>query len=130
MLDLSALGCCLSFLGVWLGVSLNRAYKKKYDEPATLFLPSLLQCVAIIGMLFNLPGDNAELSSELILAIVGVLVSHALGLWMCAKHAAGQGAERSYMIRALIAQLILPMSSTILLLMILGTIVFGILWEH
>ena len=120
MLDLSALGCCLSFLGVWLGVSLNRAYKKKYDEPATLFLPSLLQCVAIIGMLFNLPGD----------AIVGVLVSHALGLWMCAKHAAGQGAERSYMIRALIAQLILPMSSTILLLMILGTIVFGILWEH
>ncbi|MBQ7568247.1 hypothetical protein IJT17_05515 [bacterium] len=123
ILALPVIGCCLPFLGRSLGKSLCRSYNERYAGDATVLLPSILQGFTIIAVLIIIPDEAATwLVPEPILSIIALLISHALGLWMCIKHAMEQGAERKYIAFASIAQMLLPLSNTILWIMAVGVI--------
>ena len=121
MIALSVIGCVVGFL-------LNRAYTKKYGEPAIQWKLFIVQVICIIGALSQLP--DGEVSFRFLFWAAVALLSFVAGLWLCRQHAKNQQAEPGDTAAAMAAQALLPLGVALVIMMIAGVFVFGFLWAH
>ena len=80
------------------------------------------------GALTQLPTD--EISFRFLFWIVVTLLSYGAGLWLCRQHAKRQQAEPGDNVVAMAAQAILPVGAAAVILLAVGMIAFGFLWDH
>ena len=118
----AAFVCCAS------GLVLNRMYAKKYGEAAVQWKLFALQAICIGGALTQFPGD--EVSFQFLFWLIASVVSCAAGLWLCRQHAKRQQAGPGDTIVAMAAQAILPVGAAVVILLAVGMIAFGFLWNH
>ncbi|MDO5296463.1 MAG: hypothetical protein Q4F00_07515 [bacterium] len=122
----------MAVLGCLLGFFLSKAYAKQYGETAVQWGPFVLQLIFTGAVLANLPGDEPgdELSYELVLCLAGWVTSYVFALWKCWKRTKAQNADCVYAAGALAVQILLPLAVSLAVMVLLGVIVFGWLWEH
>ena len=121
MIVLSVICCVVGFF-------LNRTYATKYGEAAVQWKLFVLQVIGIGGALTQLPTD--EISFRFLFWIVVTLLSYGAGLWLCWQHAKRQQAEPGDNVVAMAAQAILPVGAAAVILLAVGMIAFGFLWDH
>ena len=118
----------ISVIGCVLGFVLNATYAKKYGEQAIQWGPFILQLLVTGVALARFPEHGLAHRFLLWLAVLAAV--YAFGLWECRKHAAKQQAAPGDIMRAMIAQAVLPICAVPAVFMIAGMIVFGFLWAH
>ena len=121
MIILSVICCVVGFF-------LNRTYAKKYGEAAVQWKLFVLQVIGIGGALTQLPGN--EISFRFLFWITVTLLSYGAGLWQCRQHAKRQQAGPDDTVVAMAAQAILPVGAAAVILLAVGMIAFGSLWDH
>ena len=121
MIVLSVICCVVGFF-------LNRTYAKKYGEAAVQWKLFVLQVLGIGGALTQLPAD--EVPFRFLFWIMVTLLSYGAGLWQCRQHAKRQQAGPDDTVVAMAAQAILPVGAAAVILLAVGMIAFGFLWDH
>ena len=118
----------LSVVGCVLGFFLNRAYAKKYEEPAIQWGPCVLQILVTGVALARFPEHG--MSRRFLFWLVLLAAVYVFGLWECRKHAVKQQAAPGDIVSAMIAQTVLPLGAVPAAFMLVGMLVFGFLWAH
>ena len=88
------------------GFLLNAMYENKYATPAINWAMFAIQCVFLIFDFFTWP--NPDVTGWFVLWMICTVISFILALLVCRSQAVETGANNADIIKAMIAQMILP----------------------
>jgi Ca2+/Na+ antiporter len=108
----------LMIISVVLGLRLNWSFEKKYSSSAIQAGPCLLQCIAIGIVLWNWPVGDVQ--PWFWVGIVLVVLTYAFAFVFCKRNAVESGATDSDVIKAIVAQFLLPVGVVVLIFVIIG----------
>jgi hypothetical protein len=103
-----------------LGIYLNKSFQEEFLVPAVQTVPCILQCVAMGFMLINFPDGNV--TGWFILGVVLVIVTYVVAFICCKKNAESEGAEGGTVIKAVVAQFLIPIGVVLLIFVIIAVL--------
>ncbi len=104
-----------------IGICLNTSYQNKYYESAIVITPFIAQCVFLVLTAFTIP--DPDVTKWFILWCTLALISFIFGIISCINQAQTNGAEKPDIIKAIIAQIVLPFGVALIVLIIVALIV-------
>lgn len=115
-----------------IGVYCHTSYEEKYGKSPLQIGPFLLQSIVLFGcLLLDYLGYKGYSShkSVYICEALGVLISYAIGLWMCWKHEKAQPYGQGDVLLAMGAQALLPigLAGVLFVAIVIISTVFGAL---
>lgn len=110
----------VTILSTLIGLVLNSFYEEKYYTPAINWAGFALQCVFMFLALLTFP--DPDVSGWFIAWLIALIVSYVIGLLGCREQAIKAGAERGDMIKAMIAQAILPFGIAVIVIIVIALI--------
>jgi hypothetical protein len=108
----------IMIMALTLGICFNNSFEKEFFVPAIQTVPCILQCIAMISMLVNIP--NPDVTGWFILGVVLVVVTYVIAFIACKNNAENVGAEGGALIKAIVAQLILPIGVALLIFVVIA----------
>lgn len=101
-----------------VGYFCNKSFNDINGEDGFLVLPGIVQAVFLLILLINIP--NPDVTTWFIVGIIGTLLSYAVAIALCYRSADENGAiDVSDYAKAIAAQVLLPLGSTILIIVII-----------
>ena len=108
----------ITILSTVIGLVLNAIYDNKYASPAIHWGGFAVQCVFMFLALLTLP--NPDVTGWFLLWVVCALVAYTIGIVLCRQQAILAGAEKGDVIKAIIAQVVLPFGVAIVAIIVVG----------
>lgn len=102
------------------GYLLNRDFQEKYQESGIVWPPCIVQCICVFLVLITLPSDSDEPSAWFIIFLLCAIVSYIWGILSCRNHARGLSADDAGIVKALIAQAMLPFGIALIIMIFLA----------
>ena len=104
-----------------IGCSLNKDFNTKYGQPGIDYLSLVFQCFSVLAVMCTWP--RSDVSGWFILWTVCLIASYALVIYRCRKHAITIGSDSEDIVKAIIAQCILPVGVAFVIIILLALVV-------
>ena len=104
-----------------IGYSLNKDFKKKYEQPGLDYLSLVFQCFFVLAVMCTWP--RSDVSGWVVLWIVCLIGSYAFGIYRCRKNAISIGSKSDDVVKAILAQCVLPVGVALVIIIVLALLV-------
>lgn len=104
-----------------IGYSINNDFDAKYGQPGIDHLSLIFQCFFVFTVMCTWP--RSEVSGWFILWTVFLIASYVLGIYRCWKHVLAIGSDSDDVVRAVVAQCILPVGVALVIIILLAIVV-------
>jgi hypothetical protein len=102
-----------------IGYLCNKSYKASFGEDGFLLLPGILQVIFLVITLLTIP--DSHITDWFIFGVVGTVLSYVIAIVCCYKKVTkNRGYDLSDCVKAIMAQVLLPIGSAILIILILA----------
>ena len=104
------------------GYLCNKSFNDINGEDGFLVLPGIVQAVFLLILLLNIPNPNV--TTWFIVGVIGTILSYIVAIILCYRSADENGAINvSEYVKAIVAQVLLPLGSAILIIVIIVLLV-------